>query len=159
MKERPPYTISGLDVPLATWAAGGLGTPVERFRDFRSVGVIVDGKIACAVVLHNYVGHQCDLAIYSKNAKWATRRIGREILSWPFEQLGCVRIQGIVRRQNKSVRSFLERMGWKYEGKLRRGWSESEDAIIYSLLKDEFYTNRYYFSKKDTEKYKEGLAG
>ena len=69
---------------------------------------------------------------------WLSRSNLRVFLgSYPFGQLGCVRIQAMVSKANAHARDVIKRLGFKEEGKLRSGLGPGKDAILYSLLRHE----------------------
>lgn len=65
---------------------------------------------------------------------WLTRENLRVLFSYPFEQLGCRRVTGIVHRKNKHARQINERLGFKLEGISRHGFPDG-DACIYGLIR------------------------
>ena len=50
--------------------------------------------------------------------------------------LGCRRMGIVVRKTNKRMQRMAIRLGFTFEGKLRRYYG-TEDGIVYSLLSDE----------------------
>ena len=55
------------------------------------------------------------------------------IMDYPFRQLGCKRITGVIDRKNKKSRHFAKHLGASLEGVMRDA-TESGDICIYGLL-------------------------
>lgn len=122
---------------VAAWVGERLSIPLEAFGSYAATAVVRDGDIIAGVVWHNYREHMIEVSVAANDARWATPRILGGLLAYPFQQLGVSRLQAIVRRRNARSRRFVEGIGFKYEGKARRGWDGRQDAVIYSMLPDE----------------------
>ena len=109
---------------------------------------MVDGpELLGGAVFSDYhvMPHGNDIRLHGafKDARWATRRILGLILAYPFHQLGCTRLTTITAKNNRRARAFDERLGFRYVGKLSRGWDGQRDAIIYEMLKEDCKWLRY----------------
>ena len=65
----------------------------------------------------------------------------REIIRYGFEQLGLNRIFGEFMAGNVASGRVMEKVGMKYEGRLRqhmKKWGEFQDMVVYSILKSEY---------------------
>ncbi|HXQ10980.1 MAG TPA: GNAT family protein [Caulobacteraceae bacterium] len=82
------------------------------------------------------------MSFASETPRWLTRNLIRQILSYPFDQLGCQRITAITPKKARAARAFLDHFGFKREGVVRRGFG-SDDAIISGLLKREWMRSRW----------------
>lgn len=103
-------------------------------------GIVFKGRIVGGVSYHNYTGSQCEVSAITTSIRWAAKDIIKQLLSYPFNEMGCRRITALTDSKNTKARRMLERMGFKQEGVIREG-SLSEagtDAIYYGLLKREF---------------------
>jgi len=135
------------NVIFASWACDVLDEKLEtfgfdRFGDplFNTVGFTVrDDKLACVVVAYNYAKPNVVMAFAATNPRWATKGNIKALGQWAFRDLGCQRITAFVKKSNKRARKFDEGVGFRHEGKLRKA-TESEDVIVYGLLKEEHET-------------------
>jgi len=105
---------------------------------FRTIAFFEEGVGIKAVVLfQNY--RKTDIEIIfaaDPHSNWARRDLIMECLSYPFK-IGCNRITAIIRKDNKTSRAFVQRLGFKQEGKIRRADEDGTDMFIYGLLQDE----------------------
>ena len=92
-------------------------------------------KIA-GVIYSNFQGYDIEMSMASITPLWANRHILKALFHYPFHQLGCVRVTATTPKYYRHVRRFLERLGFKLEGIIRRGYG-AEDACIYCLLREE----------------------
>ena len=91
------------------------------------------GVILGAVLYTNF--RRCSIEMTSAGAPgWLTRGNLRGFFSYPFEQLGCRRVTGIVHRKNKHARQINERLGFKLEGICRHGFPDG-DACVYGMIR------------------------
>jgi RimJ/RimL family protein N-acetyltransferase len=65
--------------------------------------------------------------------------------AYPFLQLNCRRITGLVRADNFVAQKFDEHLGFRREGLLREACDDGTDMILYGMLKNEcrFIGDRY----------------
>lgn len=131
------YGDAAFQETVAGWVGARLGFPVEAFGPYTATAIVRGGEIIAGVVWHNYREHMIEVSVAADDARWASPKILGALLAYPFEQLGVRRVQAIVRRRNARSRKFVEGIGFKYEGKARRGWDGRQDAVIYSMLPEE----------------------
>jgi RimJ/RimL family protein N-acetyltransferase len=69
----------------------------------------------------------------------ASRAMGL-LIDWSFRELGMERVQALVHPDNPPAAAVLERLGFKWEGLLRRyraGDDGREDRVLYAVLPGE----------------------
>ncbi len=130
--------IFGADEYLAAWVGALMPTPHTSFAPCTAIGSEVDGKLAGAVVYHDYQPgcRSIQMSLAAVNKRWLSKTAIKTYFWYPFEQLKCERVTVIVASKNKPSRSLAEGVGFLQEGVVRKGFG-SDDAIIYGMLKDE----------------------
>jgi L-amino acid N-acyltransferase YncA len=93
------------------------------------------GQLLGAVLYINYRAGSIEMT-QAGVPGWLSRAHLRDLFDYPFNQLGCRRVTGIVHRKNKHARDINERLGFKLEGVVRHGFNNG-DAMIYGLLRNE----------------------
>lgn len=110
----------------------------DRFPDDSpSIGVIEDGEIVGGVVYSMYTGNGIMMNVASSNRRWLTRTFLRAAFAYPFKQLGCTRVSGLVRVDNADAQRFDEHLGFVREGLIREGDEDGTDLIMYGMLRRE----------------------
>ena len=121
---------------------------ISKIRDltdlpggYMAIGVVRDGKIIGGCLYTDY--HPCEdggnIQIWTAGeGNWLSRRVIRVMFAYPFEDLGCHKINAIIAKPNKKSRRLCEGLGFKLEGVSRKGINAKTDACIYGLLKTEF---------------------
>lgn len=110
----------------------------ERFKPSDpSVGLLHNGKLIAGVVFNNYSGVDIYLSVAAVEPGWLNRAFLRAVFRYPFVQLGCRRVTGLVRVDNHAARKFDEHLGFKFEGLMRQADEDGCDMIVYGMLKDE----------------------
>ena len=61
----------------------------------------------------------------------------REIFNYPFKQLGVSRLKAETSVKNRRCRSILNRLGFQFEGIMRRAYDGETDSCVYSMLQAE----------------------
>ena len=132
----PQYNAGLLD-----WAA--MHGKTFDFRDpansARAIGVVSGNKLVATCIYHHFRPNVPDIemTILADTPRWCTKGAVRFLLSYPFVQLGCVRVTALIGRKNKRSRRFVEGIGFKLEGTARRAWDGRQDCMVYGLLRDE----------------------
>lgn len=103
-------------------------------RPYVSLGIEKDGEILAGCVYRNYYKHDIEMLFAAKDPSWASKEALRMFFAYPFLQLGVVRVTAIAAKANKKARKFIERSGFKLEGRIRRGMDGVDDAFVYGML-------------------------
>ena len=91
-------------------------------------------EFVAGVVITNYRDWDCEISCASETPTAWRPEVCNVIFSYIFEQLHCVRCTSSTTRGNKRARGFLEALGFQLEGKLRRAYDGTRDALVYGLL-------------------------
>lgn len=111
---------------------------VDKFpSDAPSIGMLENGKIVGGVVYTMYTGTGIMMNVAGGYKGWINREFLHVAFSYPFKQLGCTRVSGLVRVDNPVAQDFDERLGFKREGLIRKGDDDGMDLIMYGMLREE----------------------
>ncbi len=127
--------IRGHDEQIKQWVQNETGMVIGG--DSRALGVIIDNELVAGIVYHNYKGFMVECTLASTDRRWIQKGTVKAFMSYPFEDLDCVRFWATCRKSNKKMRKLFEGLGFKYEGAARLAFDGTEDAMIYSILRDE----------------------
>lgn len=126
---------------IARWVCQGLKEDESWLKDYRTFGVMRQGKIIAGVIFHHAcIGENVWWTIYSIDKHWCTRRIIKEFMREAFEFLKCRRINLLVDEDNQDCLKFVTRLGFRIEGLLRQFRESGKNCYILGLLKSE---NKY----------------
>jgi RimJ/RimL family protein N-acetyltransferase len=110
----------------------------NEFGSAIGIGQYKDGKIIAGVVYNQYNGPSICMHVAAEpGSRWMTRDFLFRAFAYPFIQLGCNRVTGLVRADNMEARRFDEHLGFKQEGIIRKGADDGTDMILYGMLKEE----------------------
>jgi hypothetical protein len=128
---------------MAQWMASQLGENLETFGYnsrgeplFQSMGFARDDELMCVCTLYMQTVSGVVASFAATNPRWASKENVAAWGSWIFEQLGKDRVSAMILKSNKRSRKFVEGIGFKVEGKVRKAF-KGEDMIVYGLLKQE----------------------
>lgn len=111
---------------------------VESWGDwYEAIGLEHDGTLVAAVVytwhsdadVHMHIAVDC-------GGRYLTREALRAAFRYPFRQLGCRRVTGLIAAKNDASRRIAEKLGFVREGVKRHGMPD-DDLIVYGLLREE----------------------
>lgn len=138
------------DKMAASWVAEQGGVASSDFGPFRAAAVYgSDGSFRGGVVFHDWRPKCKSVEISAAAAgPWIDRRLLQAIGDYAFGVLGCVRMTARTRWNNHAAVSLLLRLGFKEEGRIRRGWNGVDDVLIFGLLPEE---SAPWYSRKLTE--------
>lgn len=110
---------------------------LRHFEDFAAFGRIVNETLVAAFVLHQFRGRQCNVTVAAPTAGAITRDLLRSVFGFAFRDMNLTRVTSMVGASNHQARKLAERLGAIDEGRLRKGYDGTEDAVIYGLLNEE----------------------
>jgi len=126
---------------IAAWVAEMIG--IRPFHEYKAMGMEDEKGFLCGVVYDrfsmNSAGEYEDCAMHvaaRSNSKWCTREFLKHAFGYPFKQLSCARVTGLVKAGNEAARRLDEHLGFVQEGILRKGM-DGNDLILYGMLKQE----------------------
>jgi RimJ/RimL family protein N-acetyltransferase len=144
--------VFGHDALVAAWVRSRLeAAPLDG--PVVAIGVASGDDIVAGVVYSQYVvTDSVEMTVAAAAGQpWLNRRFLHTFFAYPFVQLGVRRVVSLIRDGNAPSRRLVEGLGFQLEGRLREGWSEDEDLLVYGLLKREcrwLRTDR--FGQEDT---------
>lgn len=121
----------GEDKAVAEFVGSKLGKPFDLIHT--TMGILNGGRIVGGYVFTGYNGSSIEMSLAGKVAfrsSWAA------VLDYVFDQLKCSRLQIHTRKDNTRVQKLAPRLGFKYEGTMRRFYGDAS-ALCYSLTVDD----------------------
>lgn len=119
------------------WAAENMRAEHVNFGSASAIGLESGGELVAAVVYDSYYHPSISGHIVSDGSRrWACRMFLRAMFDYPFRQLGCARITAPIAEGNTEAISFVERLGFELEGRLRKALPDGRDRLIYGILKE-----------------------
>ena len=139
-----PFTrgVFGRDEELIRWACERIGyAKPERFAvGCNAIGVTdAEGVVRAAAIYSGYDGdfHDIEISFAMDPGFYLSRSAISMLLRYPFGQLKCKRVTAATPLRATSTRQFLEKLGFKREGVLRRRFG-TDDAAVYGILAKEW---------------------
>lgn len=146
-----------IEAGFITWAGRELGITVTGAR---ALGFLRDREIKGVVLYSNWSPdyRSVEASIVLKDGLGLNRSELRWIFWYPFRGLGANRLQVTVAKKNRKSAKFVERLGFKYEGKGRQAFL-SDDAKVYSMLEAEWLASPWYMELPDGQEQQFAAAG
>lgn len=95
-------------------------------------------EVVAGIIYHNFIPEykNIEISMVATNPRWATKKILNQLLSYPFNQLGCQRITTCIPSSNERAIKFNLGIGFRHEGTIRKGCGK-EDMFVFGMLKTE----------------------
>jgi RimJ/RimL family protein N-acetyltransferase len=131
--------IANQDERVARWVAERM--PIFEFGStpYTAIGLANEtGALLAGVVYQNYTKTDIHMHVAALAGKrWLCRAFIGEGFRYPFEQLGCARVTGLVPGGNLEAQRFDEHLGFVLEGRIRRILPNGDDLVVYGMLREE----------------------
>ena len=123
--------VTGLGV--AEWVFQRVGGAVSAHS--QGIGWQKDGEIIAGVAYECFTGgniyvHQCVQGRVPRMFWWA-------VTDYPFNQLGCKRITGLVESTNKKALELNKHIGFRVEATLEKAGQNDADMVVTVLWKED----------------------
>jgi RimJ/RimL family protein N-acetyltransferase len=103
-----------------------------------AIGLEEDNELIAGVAFNMYTKASICMHVAAMPSKrWMTKDFLWRSFAYPFIQLGCNRVTGLVREDNFVAQKFDEHLGFKREGLLRRACTDGQNMILYGMLREE----------------------
>ena len=123
--------VTGLGV--AEWVFQRVGGAVSAHS--QGIGWQKDGEIIAGVAYECFTGgniyvHQCVQGRVPRMFWWA-------VTDYPFNQLGCKRITGLVESTNKKALELNKHIGFRVEATLEKAGQNDAEMVVMVLWKED----------------------
>lgn len=119
---------------LGQWVCDQTG---GKYTDEACIGLEVDGRLVVAAMYNDYNGASMRMHVASNSPGWLTQReFLRFAFGYPFLQLGCKLVIGIVDSENVQARRADEWLGFRLACILPQAGRKG-DMMIYTLYRHE----------------------
>jgi RimJ/RimL family protein N-acetyltransferase len=132
----------GDDVNVAKWVCDRI-PHVSSFGPCTALGVVnSEGKPVAGIVFHDYLPAcgTIQLSMAAETPRWATRRIVKELLSYPFNQLKVRKVWTATPLKNQRAIKFNKGIGFKQEAVLANHFGD-DHAVICRMFRKQFEQN------------------
>lgn len=126
----------GADKWVMAWHLYKTGQMHIKPDSYRAIGITLDDKLIASVLYTRYKWPDIEIGINTIDKRWCNRRTLRHIFSYPFNQLQCRRVTAVTDPATPAVCSFLNRIGFTQEGRLRHATPDG-DLLILGMTRDE----------------------
>jgi len=117
------------------WVSRHIGEDLGRGV---GIGLEENGELIAGVFYNMFTGAGISMHVAAvPGRRWMTREYLFCCFAYPFLQLNCRRVTGLVRVSNLEARKFDEHLGFKREGLIREAFDDGEDGLLYGMLKPE----------------------
>lgn len=139
----PLRIVAGQRERVGLWMLERIGGLTQTPGGYEAIGVARGDRLVGGCLYTEY--RPCkdggNIIMFAAGHNWLSRGVIRELLGYPFRQrpygLNCHRVTVTIARSNRVSRKLVSDLGFREEGKVRRGYDVKQDLMIYGLLRDE----------------------
>jgi hypothetical protein len=108
--------------------------------DVTAISLLDDkGDFLAVTVFSAYTGTNIDMHIAARpRSHWLSRSFFNASFELPFRVLEVPRVTGLIRAENLKAQRFVSRLGFQYEGRMRKAFPDGGDLVLYGLLREEY---------------------
>ena len=108
--------------------------------DVTAISLLDDkGDFLAVTVFSAYTGINIDMHIAARpKSHWLSRSFFNASFELPFRVLEVPRVTGLIRAENLDAQRFVSRLGFQYEGRMRKAFPDGGDLMLYGLLREEY---------------------
>ena len=120
--------------------------------DVTAVSLLDDkGDFLAVTVFSAYTGTNIDMHIAARpKSHWLSRSFFNASFELPFRVLEVPRVTGLIRAENLKAQRFVTRLGFQYEGRMRKAFPDGGDLVLYGLLREEYL--KHPWSENETDR-------
>ena len=121
------------------WAKNRIGAEGIG-QDCAAVSLVDErGEFLAVCVFSSYIGTNIDMHLAARpGTHWLSRSYYHAVMALPFDVLQVPRITGLIRGSNLHTQRFASRMGFQYEGRMRKIFEDGDDLVLYGFLREEY---------------------
>ena len=131
--------LTGHSPAVAVWVASRIaGCEPMDFRPCEAAGVLDgEGRMLAGVVYHGFrrANRTIEMSVAADTPRWATPGIIRDVLAYPFGQLGVLKAVAMVDPDDARTVRFVTGLGFEREAVLRRHIA-GRDVAIHSMFRE-----------------------
>jgi len=96
-------------------------------------------EFLAVTVFSSFTATNMDMHIAARpKSRWLSRSFFNASFEFPFRVLEVARVTGLIRAENLNAQRFASRLGFKYEGCMRKAFPDGGDLVLYGLLREEY---------------------
>jgi len=123
---------------IALWVCKKLQISQDWLGDNLTFGFYNENKRLGGLIFHDYEpNHSIWWTIYASDKHWCTRRVLQKMFDTAFNELHCRRINLLVCSDNETCLKFVQKLGFKPEGFLRKYLDNGKDCYFFGMLQEE----------------------
>lgn len=120
---------------VGSWVARQMAEPHVEFSIHSAIGLMEDGQFLAGVVYDGFNGANIQMHVAARpGCRWLNRRFLHFAFYYPFGQLGCARVTGVVPSTNVEAQVFDEHLGFVLEARLPEA-HPTGDLLIYRMFR------------------------
>lgn len=108
--------------------------------DAAAISLVDDNDEFVAVTVFSaWTKTNIDMHIAARpKSHWLSRSYFNAAFEFPFLVLEVPRVTGLIRAGNLNAQRFVSRLGFTYEGRMRKAFPDGEDLVLYGMLREEY---------------------
>ena len=105
-----------------------------------AISLVDDNDEFVAVTVYSaYTKTNIDMHIAARpKSNWVSHKFFNAAFELPFMLLQVPRVTGLIRAENLKAQRFVSRLGFQYEGRMRKAFPDGGDLVLYGFLREEY---------------------
>lgn len=136
--ENGDLLVAGMKRPYLAWFCAKTVQPLDGW-DNASMIVRLRGLLPVAAIVYNHFWRP-DIWMHvaaEKGSGWCTHDFIRHAFWYPFVELECGRVTGLLGARTHTHHKLMLHLGFTVEGRIREALPTGDDFIVYGMLRRE----------------------
>lgn len=127
---------NGINLRIAEFIAANNGFPGMRWLDYTTIGLMDNGEILAGLLYEQWNGVNVISHVAGRGKNWMNRELLWYSFYYPFVELGCKRLTGMVRSTNIDAIRLVLHLGYEAEAVLKEASGPGVDTVVFRMWRD-----------------------
>lgn len=110
--------------------------PISPSPAAQTIAMVEDGIPLGVVLYDDFNGANINMHVAGITGRWLSKTFLWMAFDYPFNQLGCRRVTGLVPSSNADARRFDEHLGFRLEATLKDAHPDG-DLLVYAMHRED----------------------
>lgn len=135
---------------VAAWVCDRI-SDVSELRNAVAIGVAIGDRLIAGWVFNKYFPEfgTIQLTVAADSPMWARKELIKELLSYPFIQLGAFKVGICMASDNTRILKTAKHVGFRQEGILAHQFGKGRHCVVSRMFRPEF--ERMYLEQGGSE--------
>ena len=120
------------------WLENALQVRFDRTQVTWLAATEDDGETLLGVVVYSrFMKANCEMTVAAASPRFCSAKTLKAFFAYPFYQCSLARVTAFVAEDNAHSAQYVQRLGFKLEGRMTNWFGAGQSALAFGLLKED----------------------